>query len=163
VHLPITPDNVTVLPCEMQNSFVWCKVCCFPPNIGGSEWQVVLCGNLNASQPASQQVFKVTAISTDARFQSFMPLINRIVHRAVLKFSPCLNKPLPQLVRRPYCGLVYLVYMLLHHARCSDQPGLGQDCRLATCQDWWTGVSHSAEARLCHERDVLAHCLGERH
>jgi len=23
VNLPITPKNVTALPCEMQNSFVW--------------------------------------------------------------------------------------------------------------------------------------------
>ena len=32
-------------------------------------------------------------------FQSFSPLINRIIRHAVLKFSPCLNKPLPPLVR----------------------------------------------------------------
>ena len=30
------------------------------------------------------------------------------------------------------------------------------------CQDWWTEVSHGAEARLCHERDVMAHCLAGR-
>jgi len=30
------------------------------------------------------------------------------------------------------------------------------------CSNWWTGVSHSAEARLCHEHDVLVHCLAGR-
>jgi len=47
--------------------------------------------------------------------------------------------------------------------RRSNLPGGGQDCWLAKCQDWWTAVSHSAEARLCHEHDVLAHCLAGRH
>jgi len=32
-------------------------------------------------------------------FLSYSPLINRIVHHAVLKFSLCLNKSLPQLFR----------------------------------------------------------------
>ena len=34
----------------------------------------------------------------DTCFQSFLPLINRIVHQALLKFSPSRNKPRPQLV-----------------------------------------------------------------
>jgi len=59
----------------------------------------------------SQQVFKVTTNGMDTRFHS--PLINRIVHHAVLKFSPCLNKPLPQLVR---IADWYFVYTHLHHA-----------------------------------------------
>jgi len=29
--------NVTALPCKMQNFFIWLKVCCIPPNVGGSE------------------------------------------------------------------------------------------------------------------------------
>jgi len=47
----------------------------------------VLCGNLNvrqATMQTSQQVFNVTTICMDTRFQSFSPLINRIVHHAVL-------------------------------------------------------------------------------
>ena len=38
--------NVTTLPCEMQNLFIWVKICCFPSNVGGSKksrlyvWQV---------------------------------------------------------------------------------------------------------------------------
>jgi len=41
-------------------------------------------------------------------------------------------------------------------SRIGNQPGLGQDCWLVTCQDWWTAVSHSAETRLCHG----ARCAG---
>jgi len=49
----------------------------------------------------------------DTLFQSFLPLINRIVHHAVLTFSPCLNQPLPQLVRIADWNSVGT---LLHHA-----------------------------------------------
>jgi len=97
---------------------------------------------------------QVTTICMDTRSQSFLPLTNYIVHHTVLKFSLCLNKPLSQLMR---IGDWYLVYMLLHHA-----PDLGHDCWLAAYQEWWTWVSHSAEARLCHELDVLVHCLAGR-
>jgi len=48
----------------------------------------------------------------DTRFQSFPPLINRIVHHVLLKLSPYLNKPLPQLVR---IADWYLVYTHMHH------------------------------------------------
>ena len=52
-------------------------------------------------------------------------------------------------------------YALASCSRCSNLPDLDQNCWLATCQDWWTGMSDGAEARLCHERDVLLHCLAE--
>ena len=29
--------NFTALPCKMHNYFIWLKVCCIPPNVGGSE------------------------------------------------------------------------------------------------------------------------------
>ena len=41
-------------------------------------------------------------------------LINRIVHHALQKFSPCLNKPLPQLVR---IADWYSIHTLLCHAQ----------------------------------------------
>ena len=63
-------------------------------------WEpVVICGKWNARQATLQQMFKVTTFCTDTCFQSFSPLINCIVHHAVLKFSPCCNKTLLQLVR----------------------------------------------------------------
>ena len=36
---------------------------------------------------------------TDTCFQSFSPLINCMLHHALLKFSPCRNKTLLQLIR----------------------------------------------------------------
>ena len=102
--------NFTALPCKMHNFFIWLKVCGIPPNVGGSEkdvvgwhwwlWRelVVMCGKWNVRQATLQQMFKVTTCCTDTCFQSFSPLINCIVHHALLKFSPCRNKTLPQLV-----------------------------------------------------------------
>ena len=60
----------------------------------------------------SQQVFKVTTFYTNTFFQSFLPLINCIVHHAWLKFSLCRNKTLLQLVR-----IVdwYSIHALLQH------------------------------------------------
>ena len=47
-HLPIPPENVTTLTCELQNFFIWLKVCCVLSNAGSSEksqlW-VVVCGS----------------------------------------------------------------------------------------------------------------------
>ena len=47
-------------------------------------------------------MFKVTTFCTDTCFQSFSPLINCIIHHAVLKFSPCRNAS----AARPYRRLV---------------------------------------------------------
>jgi len=37
IHLPKPPENVTTLTCELQNFFIWLKVCCVISNVGGSE------------------------------------------------------------------------------------------------------------------------------
>ena len=34
---------VTALPCKMHNFFIWLKVCCIPPNVGGSEKSRLWC------------------------------------------------------------------------------------------------------------------------
>ena len=45
VHFPTPPANVTTLTCELQNFFIWLKVCCVLSNAEGSEesqlWVVV--------------------------------------------------------------------------------------------------------------------------
>jgi len=45
IHLLTPPENVTTLICELQNFFIWLKVCCILSNAGGSEdsklWVVV--------------------------------------------------------------------------------------------------------------------------
>jgi len=63
---------------------------------------VVMCGNCNVRQAMSQQVFRVTAFCVNTCFQSFSTLFGYIVHHAVLKFSPCRNKPLPLASTCPY-------------------------------------------------------------
>jgi len=50
------------------------------------------------------QASKITASVQSDHLESsvwtvFLPLIKRVVHHAVFIFSPCYNKPLPQLVR----------------------------------------------------------------
>ena len=37
IHLPIPPENVITLTCELQNFFIWLKVCCVLSNVGGSK------------------------------------------------------------------------------------------------------------------------------
>jgi len=63
---------------------------------------VVMSGNWNVRQAISQQVFKVTTFCINTCFQSFSSSFSRVVHHAVLKFSPCRNKPLPQALTCPY-------------------------------------------------------------
>jgi len=69
------------------------------PAVGWHWWlwkePVVMCGKWNVRQATLQQMFKVTTFCTDTCFQSFSPLINCVVHHALLKFSPCRNKMLP--------------------------------------------------------------------
>ena len=105
--------NVTALPCKMHNFFIWLKVCYIPPNVGGSEkklvvgwhwrlWKelVVMCGKWNVRQATLQQMFKVTTFCTDTCFESFLPLINCIIHHALLKLAmPQQDAAVPQLVR----------------------------------------------------------------
>ena len=112
--LPTTPENVTALSCRMTTfssdwryvAFLQTLVALKNPGCGlalmaPKKWKepVVMCGKWNVKQPTSQQMFKLTTFCTDIYFQSFSLLINCSVHHAVLKFSPCRNKMLPQLVR----------------------------------------------------------------
>ena len=115
IHLPTPPENVITLTCELQNFFIWLKVHCVLSNVGRSEksqlwivnrglWKepVVMCGNWNVRQAMSQQMFRVTTFCVNKCFRSFSTLFSRIVHHAVLKFSPCRNKPRPQASMYPY-------------------------------------------------------------
>jgi len=75
------------------------------PVVGCHWWlwkePVVMCGNWNVRQATSQQVLRMTTFCINTCFQSFSTLITRIVHHAVLKFSPCRNKPLSQAATCP--------------------------------------------------------------
>jgi len=111
--------NVTTLPCRMQNFFIWLKVCCIPPNVGGSEKNRLLCVANGIS--GKQRHSKCSKWPPSARIHIssfFSPLItNCIVRHALLKISPCHNKMLPQLVR---IADWYSIHTFLQHApRCS--------------------------------------------
>ena len=147
-------ENGTALPSKMQNFFRPTKGnVAFLETLVTLKESVVMCGNWNVGQATSQQVFKVATSCTDTCFQSFSPLINCIVHHALLKSSPCRNKMLPQVVRIADWYSIYDIRALAACPRCSNLPDWGQD--------WWTAVSYCAETRLClwHKHDVLAHCL----
>ena len=110
IHLPTPSENVTILTCEMQKCLIWLQVCCVLSNVGGSEGascglssvSLKTTGIENVRQATSQKVFRVTTFCISICFRSFSTLISRIVHHAVLKFSPCRNKPLPQAATCPY-------------------------------------------------------------
>jgi len=130
------------------------------PVVGWHWWlrkePVLMCGNWNVGQATSQQVFKVTTLYTDTCFQSFSPLINCIVHHDVLKSSPCRYTTLPQLVR-----IADWYFIHLHHA-----PDVVMT-RVEVRTVGWSHVrtdelSPGAEAQLCREHDVMAHCLAGR-
>jgi len=72
-----------------------------------------MCGNWNVRQAMSQQMLKVITFCMDTWFQSFSPLINCIVHHALLKSSPCCNEMLPQLA---HIADWYSIHAPLQHA-----------------------------------------------
>jgi len=115
IHLYTPPENVTTLTCELQNFFIWLKVWCVLSDVGGSEksqlWVVVNGSEKNrlwcvANGMSGKQCHsKCSEWPPSALLHAsslFSTLISRIVHNAVLKFSPCHNKPLPQASTRPY-------------------------------------------------------------
>ena len=159
VNLPITSGKM------LPHYLVKCRTCssdeninCFLPSVGCAmvDWAilpVVMCGNLNVLQETSQQGFHVTNFCMDTRFQSVLTLISRIVYHAVIKFSP----QLPRLVRIMDW---YLIHTLLHHA--PDMVICRILIRTVGLRHVRAEVSHGTEAQLCHDRDVLVHCLAER-
>ena len=97
-------------PVAFGTSATWFWVCCVLSNVGGSEksqlWVVVggseknrlwcVATGMSGKRCHSKcSLFRVTTFCVNTCFQSFSTLISRIVHDAVLKFSPCCNKLLP--------------------------------------------------------------------
>jgi len=95
VNLPITPEKYhhnTLWTAEIIHLM---EGILFP----SERWwlwkqPVVVCGNVNVRQATSQQVFKVTTFCI-------------VVHQALLKIIPRLNKLLPQVVCIADCYLVF--------------------------------------------------------
>ena len=104
--LPAPPENVTMLTCEIQKLFHLTKdllrsfKCWWLSKelvVGWRYW-------LWKDPFVEYQACNVTAsVQSDHLLHGYLlpvftPLISRIMHHALLKFSPCRNKPLPQLV-----------------------------------------------------------------
>jgi len=92
-------------PVAFGTSATWFCVCCVLSNVGGSEKNRLWCvaTGMSGKQCHSKcSLFRVTTFCVNTCFQSFSTLISRIVHDAVLKFSPCCNKPLPQASTCPH-------------------------------------------------------------
>jgi len=112
-ELPTTSENVTALPCKMQDMFVWLKVYCFPPNVDDP---LVLCGNLNVRHATTYKVFKVTTLYMDTCYQSFRNWSSASSTRPPRSAE---IQPMSQqaaAATRPYSGVVLSIHTLLHHA-----------------------------------------------
>jgi len=111
-YLPQLKD-VTALPCKMQNFFdlaegnvAFLRTLVALRRTGCDVWQLECqASNVTASVQSDYLLHGYM-------LQSFSPLINCIVHHALLKFSPCCNKTLPQLVR---IADWYSIQALLQH------------------------------------------------
>ena len=113
IHLPTPPENFTTVTCEMQNVFIWLlrsfnrwRLWREPQLwvvIGGSEKNRLWCVATGMSgKQFHSKCSEWPTFCINTCFQSFSTLINRIVHHAVLKFSPRRNKLPPQASTRPY-------------------------------------------------------------
>ena len=118
---------------------------------------VVMWGNWNVRKATSQQVF-----TSDHLLHGYMlPVFFRYWSTAsstMLCGKSAHVETRGFRITRPYHGLVLDTRAL---APCPKRGGLRSGL-WSQCQDWWTEVSHCVEARLCHEHDVLAHCLAGR-
>ena len=69
IHWPTLSKNVTTLTCELQNFFIWLKVCCVFSNVGRSD--VGSC--LLSSQPPPPP--RSIAITSRLRFSQILPKV----------------------------------------------------------------------------------------
>jgi len=105
----------------MQNSFIWWKVYCFSPNIGGSEkassvvWHWWLWKEPIVLLSGKQRHSKCSKWPRSARIYASSLFCHWLIASSttLLKFSACLDNLLPQLVHIADCYLIS--YTLLHH------------------------------------------------
>ena len=109
-----TTRNVTTLTCELQNFFIWLKVCCILSNVGGSQksqlWVVIGGSEKNrlwcvATGMSGKQCHSKCSKWPPSALIHASSLFRHwsvAVHHTVLKFSPCCNKLLPQATTCPY-------------------------------------------------------------
>jgi len=137
--------NVTVLPCEMQNSFAWWEVYCFP----SKRWWLwkgeLCCVRLAAVKRAGCVVWQLEcqASNVTASVQSDSAWIHAFSlyrhwlitssttlcwHSAHVSTSRCHS--------RAYRGLELGRHASTSCPRCNNQPWVCHECWLATCHDW---------------------------
>jgi len=160
--------NVTALPCKMQNFYIWLKVMLHSSNvvgsgnsrlwvgIGGSEKNRLWC--VATGMSSKQHYSKCSKWPPSAWMHASVFFTIDQLHRPprCAEIQPMSQQDAS--VTCPYRGLV--LDTLASCPRCGNHMGWGQDCWLATRQT--DELSHDAEAQLCHEHDVLAHCLAGR-
>ena len=142
---------------------------CVPQNVGGSQKSLLWVG-IGGSEKnwfwcmATEMSGKQRHSKCSKWLASVQILASSLFHHwsTASSVTLCWNSAQDASTTRPYHRLVLDTCAVAACRRCSNLPGWGQGCWLATCQDWWTAVSHSTEAWLCHEHDVLAHCLAGR-
>jgi len=78
------------------------------------------CHNAAVSEFILQKVFEVTFVCMNTTTESVMPLFDRLIHNALLEFSPGLNQPLPQLDHIPEW---HMVHRLLYHTPVTQSTG----------------------------------------
>ena len=116
-----------------------------------------MCGNWNVGQATSQQVFKVTVHLLHGYTLPVFFTTDQL-HRPprCAEIQPMSQQDAS--VTCPYRGLV-----LDTLASCPDVVITRVEVRTVQWPHVKTNeVSYSAEAQLCHEHDVLAHCLAGR-
>ena len=134
IHLPASPENITTLTCELQNFFIWLKVCCVFSNVGGSEktqlW-VVVCG----------QAFRL-CICADDRDHLLDPSkwLNSIA------ISKWFFKPPPQVLSTDW--------------QMASTGGSRWWNSCSWCSNWWWW-SLNMTKRQCHSTTVVSICAND--
>jgi len=150
VNLPITPEKCYRTTLWNAEFIFWWKVYWIPPNVGGCEksrlcyvatWMWGKQRHSKCSKWPPSAWIHASSLFRHWSVASSTTLCWQLAH---LLTSHCCKSSVSRI------GTWY--------TRSCIMPQM-QDWRLGTCQDWWTGVYHGTEAWLCHECDVLVHCL----
>ena len=141
VNLPITHlKSVSTLPCEMQNSFVWWKVCCLPLNVGGSEkancvvchwwlwWEPVMLRCVATWMSGKQHHSKCSTWPSSAWIHASSLFCHWLIASSI---THCWNSARVSTIR--CCNSCILLIGAWYQAstschRYSNQPGSGHDC-----------------------------------
>ena len=115
---PTRLKNVTTLPCKMYNFFIWLRVWCIPPNVGGSEkshlWVGIIGSTKNrlwcvANGMSSKQRYSKCSKWPPSAWIHASSLFHHWWTASSTTFCWAWNPAMSQQdasTTRPYCGLV---------------------------------------------------------